>query len=160
MKNKNIDVEMLRHPVFIKAIDKKATNIYSIFGKVIDEKFNGDINKFLKFYKAFRQYSARAHKHKDLNEREQKTYAIMKKFFRSVFTLGTCTFAIRIEGKVKKVSFDTISFVLRNKYGVKIVKHGKNFLTNEHWSNFFLPKLEKVNDIYECYKQLKEHRKI
>ena len=73
---------------------------------------------------------------------------------RSVFKLGACTFAVRVEGKVKKVSFDTIAFVLKQTYGIKVIKHGKSLLTNEHWSNFFLPKPEKVKIIYECYKKI------
>lgn len=151
MNKKSIDVEVLRHPAFRKNILKKRDVIYRQFGKIVDSKFK-TVDKFKLFLKRFKVLAARAHKKRDLNTEEQAQYAKMKTFIRSIFKIGPCTFPIRVNGKLKKVSFNTISYALKSCYGIHIVKHGKSIKKNEHWENFFIPVESEIGKIYTFYK--------
>lgn len=149
---KKVDTELLKSAAFNRALQRRCAALYMKLGKLIDTRFNGNAKTFKEALVKMRQYSARANKAHDLNKKEQEAYAKLKTFFRSELEVGALTFCVKVDGKVKRASFKTVSYALLN-FGIRVINHGKHLTKNEHWKNFFLPVESKVDEIYAAYKK-------
>lgn len=146
-----------------KRVRKHVVHKYNLllyrFGKVVDEYFDEDIEKYLKTRQMFATLLKAAFKGKgkNLTKEQSKQLAIYKEKFRKYGALqhNFLQLVIKIGKKTKRVPKDVILSMLRQT-GFKFVSHGKHFKKNEHWSNFTMPKFYKAKELYSKYKKLEE----
>lgn len=132
------------------------------FGNSIDEHFYGSIENYKKTRHQFASLTKQAIRSqgKSLSPDEAKTLAVLRIKFRTIGKLERhfLEYAIRIDGKVVKVPVKVMAWLLKQ-YGFSVKKHGKHFSKNEHWSNFMLPSIAKVDELYRIYSKTKETQK-
>ena len=140
---------------------KLAALLINQFGNAIDERFHGNIEFYKKTRQLFAGLTKQAIRSKGtgLTQDEAKKLAKLRLLFRVIGKLDRhfLEYAVRIDGKVVKVPVKVMAWLLKQ-YGFSVKKHGKHFSKNEHWSNFVLPSITKVDELYRIY--TKEKAKI
>lgn len=140
---------------------KLALDFIIKFGSTIDERFHRDIDFYKKTRYLFASLTKKAirSKGKGLSQDEASKLAKLRVLFRTIGKLDRhcLEYTVRIDGKPTRVPVKVTIWLLKQ-YGFAVKKHGKHFSKNEHWSNFILPSIKKVDELYRIY--TKEKAKI
>lgn len=141
---------------------KKYNQILEIFGKSVDEKFKGNIEKYLKCRQMFATLCFKACKGKGtkLSDKQLQKYMKLKAVFRKVGELpqNFFTYVVKVDGKPMRVPKKVMTCMIA-KHGFKFIKHGKSFSRNEHWCNFFMPKFKEAKRLYAIWQKYKNTSK-